>query len=234
MATLPSPALLLQALLLTPVAGSSMEQLAITIRQQHMSTVGRQEWLVNSTISQWLPAETAIVVVDMWNMHWCASATTRVAELATPMNEFVTAARTTGMTVIWAPSDVTSFYAGTAPRNNTLALPAATLPASKPIQAPPLPLATATDGGCDTSCKMRSAWTRQIASLTLAPIDFLITAEVPAGTQELWNVLTYKAIKNVLCAHPAHRSPHHPPFGPVRTTTLPTRAPLHPHRRRRA
>ena len=38
----------------------------ITLRNRHMSTVGRQEWIVNNTVHDWAPAETAIVVVDMW------------------------------------------------------------------------------------------------------------------------------------------------------------------------
>ena len=107
------------------------------------------------------------------------------------------------MTIIWAPSDVTSFYSGTAVRNNTLALPDAKLPTPTPVQAPPLPLSTATDGGCDTQCSMRTAWTRQIASLTLEPTDFLITSTVPTGTQELWNVLTHQGTRNIICAPPS-------------------------------
>jgi hypothetical protein len=39
----------------------------------------------SNTATEWTPAETAIVVVDMWNVHWCASASTRVTELAPPM-----------------------------------------------------------------------------------------------------------------------------------------------------
>jgi|EP00966_Prymnesium_polylepis_P089394 hypothetical protein len=182
------------------VAASAASPLQTTVRRQHMSAVGRQEWVVNNTVAHWLPSETAVVVVDMWDKHWCASATTRVAELATPMNEYVKAARMAGMTIVWAPSDVTAFYEGTAPRNNTLSLPEAPLPPATPVKAPPLPLGTTTDGGCDTPCEQRSAWSRQIATLTLEPTDFLIASAVPAGTQELWNVLSKRGIRNVVCA----------------------------------
>ena len=189
---------MLAALTSCCVAAAAASPLSITLRQQHMSAVGRQEWLANHTVVAWEPAQTAVVIVDMWNKHWCASATTRVAELATPMDEFVNASRAAGLTIVWAPSDVTAFYEGTAPRNNTLALPQAPLPPSHPLPQPTMPLSTATDGGCDTSCAQHQAWTRQIAALTLAPSDYLITSEDPRGTQELWNVLQARGIANLL------------------------------------
>jgi hypothetical protein len=46
----------------------------------------------------------------MWNDHWCKSDVTRIREIATPMNNTLTAARQLGIHVIFAPSDVTSWY----------------------------------------------------------------------------------------------------------------------------
>jgi nicotinamidase-related amidase len=76
------------------------------------------------------------VIVDMWNVHWCHSATTRVGELAVPMNATLAAARAAGIHIIFAPSDVTSFYASSPARQRTLALPNATQPPSKPPHGP--------------------------------------------------------------------------------------------------
>ena len=42
---------------------------------------------------RWSPSQTAIVICDMWNEHWCRGATRRVAEMAPRMNEVVRAAR---------------------------------------------------------------------------------------------------------------------------------------------
>lgn len=39
----------------------------VTVRQQHLSTVGRQEWLVTNTVASWIPSETAIIVVGEHN-----------------------------------------------------------------------------------------------------------------------------------------------------------------------
>jgi hypothetical protein len=155
---------------------------SITLRSQHMSTVGRQEWIVDNVVAQWTPAETAVVVVDMWNKHWCKTATTRVGEIAVPMNETLSAARKAGIHIVFAPPDVTSFYAKNPARLRTLSLPNATLPPSAPSKPapPPFPLGTGTDGGCDTPGKMYDAWSSQIDTLAIdGAVDYLIAADLP-------------------------------------------------------
>ena len=105
------------------------QTIPVTLQRQVLSTStaaqagGRQEWLTNTTVARWIPAETAIVVVDMWNTHWCKSDVTRIQQIAVPMNATLAAAREFGIHVIFAPSDVTSYYASTAVRRRTLALP---------------------------------------------------------------------------------------------------------------
>ena len=68
--------------------------------------VGREEWLVNHTVVDWKPHETAIIIVDMWNVHWCHSATTRVGEIATPMNHTLTAALAMSVTVMYCDASL--------------------------------------------------------------------------------------------------------------------------------
>ena len=46
---------------------------------------------------QWDPAQTAVIICDMWNQHWCQGATRRVGELAPAMNKAVAAARAKGV-----------------------------------------------------------------------------------------------------------------------------------------
>src|SRR6478752_5980261 len=55
----------------------------------------------------WDPQKTAIIVVDMWDDHWCKGAAKRVAELAVPMNEMLKEARAKGAFIIHCPSSVT-------------------------------------------------------------------------------------------------------------------------------
>src|SRR5438045_4656568 len=53
---------------------------------------------------QWLPAQTALIVCDMWDHHHCPTAERRVGEIAPRMNEVIDAARRRGVLVIHAPS----------------------------------------------------------------------------------------------------------------------------------
>eukprot|EP01062_Namystynia_karyoxenos_P058632 TRINITY_DN50151_c0_g1_i1.p1 TRINITY_DN50151_c0_g1~~TRINITY_DN50151_c0_g1_i1.p1 ORF type:complete len:276 (+),score=79.94 TRINITY_DN50151_c0_g1_i1:94-921(+) len=178
------------------VGAAAVRPVNLTLRSQYMSPVGKQQWeTVNAAVS-WDPAQTAIVVVDMWDKHWCPSATTRVAEIASPMEQFVEAARGFGLTVVWAPSDVTDFYTGTPARSNTLALPNATLPNATKVTQPTLPLSTNTRAGCDTNGQEHQAWKRQIATLVIHDTDFLISAQ--AGTQELWNIISARGLRNLI------------------------------------
>ena len=123
------------------------------------------------------------------------------------MNATLAAARELGIHVIFAPSDVTSYYAATAVRHRTLALPNATLPPTRPKYnhtPPAFPLGTATDGSCDDGhSKPGSPWTHQLDALLIDErVDYLIAADLPgnptAGTQELFNIIHHESVKNVV------------------------------------
>src|SRR5260370_18258244 len=66
-----------------------------------------------STSAQWKAAETAIIVCDMWDDHFCKSAAQRVGVMAPKMNEVLTAARNHGVMIIHAPSGTMKEYEGT-------------------------------------------------------------------------------------------------------------------------
>lgn len=72
---------------------------------------GSGEWKEVSKEVVWNASETAIIICDMWDGHYCVSAAERVAEMAPRMNVVLTAARNHGATVIHAPSGVTYHYA---------------------------------------------------------------------------------------------------------------------------
>ena len=65
---------------------------------------------------KWDPAETALIVCDMWNLHHCLNATRRGAELCPTMQNLLTTARNHGSLIIHAPSGTMSTYEGTAAR----------------------------------------------------------------------------------------------------------------------
>ena len=69
---------------------------------------GRYE--VKDEVLRWDPAQTAIIICDMWNQHWCQGATRRVGELAPAMNRTIAAARARGVLIIHAPSSCMDAY----------------------------------------------------------------------------------------------------------------------------
>ena len=171
------------------------------------------EWKTLEKQEAWDPKRTALVVCDMWDDHWCRGAARRVTELAGPVNEAVKAARSRGMLIIHAPSTTVNFYQGTPQRR---------LAREAPFSSTPVALATAqrwgtawcwpdgpgrtgapepelpiddSDMGCDCAekCPIRTPWTRQIASIEIAPGD-----AIADDGQETWNLLSARGIRNVL------------------------------------
>src|SRR5262245_16021665 len=59
---------------------------------------------------KWDANQTALIICDMWNEHWCKGATRRVNELAPRMNQFAAAARQQGVLIIHAPSSCMDAY----------------------------------------------------------------------------------------------------------------------------
>ena len=208
---------------ITPVFRSAIVVLILTLMpvltlaadgplrlKMRSSTTSRSGKVVTSEKTvRWEAQKTALVVCDMWDDHWCRSAARRVAELAGPLNETIKDARARGVFIVHAPSSVTAFYAGTPQRQLAQAATAKRTPIglaqaarwgtkwcwTDPKIEPVLPIDDS-DMGCSCvgeKCTVREAWTRQIATLELAPGDALTD-----DGQELWNLLTDKGIEHVI------------------------------------
>jgi nicotinamidase-related amidase len=65
---------------------------------------------------EWKAAETAIIICDMWDNHYCQLAAQRVKDMTPRMNAVITAARNHGVQIIHSPSGVLHFYADTSYR----------------------------------------------------------------------------------------------------------------------
>ena len=76
----------------------------------------RPEGAVREEILRWKPAETAIIICDMWDNHYCQNAARRVKAMAPRMNQVIKGARHAGITIIHAPSGTMDVYAGTPQR----------------------------------------------------------------------------------------------------------------------
>ena len=114
-------------------------------------------------------AETALLLCDLWDHHWCKAATKRAAAIAERANRVVAAARANGVQVIHCPSDTMDFYAYTPQRRRVADIPKVEPP--DPIDLPippPLPIDDS-DGGCETG----HPWTRQHPAIEIGEDDMV-------------------------------------------------------------
>jgi nicotinamidase-related amidase len=160
---------------------------------------------VDKTV-EWAPKETALIITDMWDKHWCDSATARVAELAPAINEFANVARAKGVLIIHAPSDTMGFYKDAPGRKLAQDAPrAANLPGDIML---PCIFADGklmrqrgvddSDGGCDKpcgekNCVQHKAWSREISSIEIKDGD-----AISDSAAEMWNLFEQRGIKHVM------------------------------------
>src|SRR5258706_6620855 len=85
------------------------------------------------------PARVGVIAVDVWNYHWCKTATMRVDAIVPRMNKALEGARALGMTVMLCPSDVVDNYVGYPQRESVLALPKVPVPAVAEVSCPAAP-----------------------------------------------------------------------------------------------
>jgi nicotinamidase-related amidase len=135
---------------------------------------------------------SAIIITDMWDKHWCAGATVRVGEIARKMEPLLQKARLSGILIIHAPSDTMDFYQNAPGRRLAIEAPHVAPPRELVVHDPPLPIDDS-NGGCDTpGDKEHRAWTRENAILTVAPGDVISDS----GT-EIYNVLRQHHIETI-------------------------------------
>lgn len=139
------------------------------------------------------PSHTAIIITDMWDLHWCRAATQRVAEIAVRMEPVIEQARRQGILIIHAPSDTMSFYQDAPGRLLAENAPQAVPPPERKIVDGPFPIDDS-DGGCDTpGDHEHQVWTRETPLLHIAPGDVISDK----GT-EIYNVLRARHIDTIL------------------------------------
>ncbi len=167
-------------------------ELELNLRSQVEAFKGSGEW-EEVRFRQKLPvAETAILVCDMWDKHWCRGATARVDALARKMAPVIERARAKGMQIIWSPSDTMGFYRDDPHRLSIQAIAPVEPPAPLALTSPALPIDDS-DGGCDTGDNTYKAWTRQHPALRIAGSDV-----ISDNGREVYSLLRQKGIRNVL------------------------------------
>ncbi len=131
------------------------------------------------------PTHIGVIAVDVWNFHWCKTATMRVDAFVPRMNKALDAARDLGMTVMLCPSDVVDNYVGYPQREAIFALPKVPVPTVVNVTCPPVPDA----GGCACGrerCGGNYGWDGMHPALRIAETDWMpdTQAEVYALCQK--------------------------------------------------
>ncbi len=139
-------------------------------------------------------AETALLLCDLWDDHWCRAAAKRTAAIAERANGVIAAARAKGVQVIHSPSDTMDFYAYAPQRRRIADAPMVEPP--DPIDlpiAPPLPIDDS-DGGCDDGgCEQRRPWTRQHPAIEIAEDDV-----ISDSGEEVYSFMRAAGIENLV------------------------------------
>lgn len=118
------------------------------------------------------PKRVGVIAVDVWNFHWCKTATMRVDAFVPRINQALESARALGMTVMLCPSDVVDNYAGYPQREVIFALPKVTVPRMMDVTCPPVPDA----GGCACGrerCAVNYGWDGMHPALKIGHDDLM-------------------------------------------------------------
>lgn len=150
--------------------------------------------------AEWKAAETAIIICDMWDDHYCKCAAQRVGVMAPRMNAVITAARDHGVMIIHAPSGTVDMYADTPGRQRMRQAKPAKPPVPlmawchlDPEKEPPLPVDTS-KSACDDAVPgaVVRKFSRQHPGIDISGFD-----GVSDSGQEIYNFLVQEGIKNV-------------------------------------
>ena len=179
---------------------SNLPALEISMQKRVPSEKEKGEFEITNNIQQWDPQETAIIICDMWDQHWCKGASERVTEMAPFMNEVVSIARDKGVLIVHAPSACIKYYKGHPAREigqkyklkKAAGLISGDILNSEKDALWPV---DQSDGGCDCTpeCHQGNPWTRQIQSLEIRDNDAISDSGI-----EIAGLFDHKGIKNVI------------------------------------
>jgi nicotinamidase-related amidase len=183
------------------VAGDEKTQLRVSMQERIPSNWegGEGAWMAVNRTEAWKPSETALIICDMWDKHWCDISNARFGELAVALKPVVAAARSKGVKIVHAPSDCMDYYKDYPQRKEAkkyrdtkLAALANgdKLPSEKNAAWP----IDQSDEGCESKeCKPHKAWTKQIDVLSIDKDDLISDSGAELGAY-----FKKKGIRNVI------------------------------------
>jgi nicotinamidase-related amidase len=178
--------------------GASAKIVPLKLRTRVEPFKGSGEWRETLVEERLAPEKSALILCDLWDQHWCQSASERTGVLARKAAPVVDLARQSGILVIHAPSDTMNHYATAPQRLEILKLPATAPPIELSLADPPLPIDDS-DGGCDTANNPlpvnHRAWSRQHPAIRVAPGDL-----ISDNGNEVYSALKLRGINTLLVA----------------------------------
>lgn len=148
----------------------------------------------------WDPIQTAVIICDMWDQHWCKAASERVGEMASHLNEVVMKLREKGTFIIHAPSDTLKYYEHHPARLTALNAPR--IETEEPLQnwvrhdikrEGVFPIDDSDGGcGCEPRCLEGKLWSHQHEAIVIMNEDAI------TDNFEAIYLLKQRCIKNVL------------------------------------
>jgi nicotinamidase-related amidase len=180
-------------LLLAANPSSSQGSFRLPLRTEVQAFKGSSVWQKAQLEQTFANHETAVVICDMWDRHWCTDANQRVGQLAHKMAPVLQAARAAGILIVHSPSETMDFYKDYPQRRLMLSISRATPPAGLGLTSPALPIDDS-DQGCQTPGDTEhKAWTREIPTLPIEPNDV-----ISDNGEEIYALLQQRGIKNLL------------------------------------
>lgn len=181
---------------------STGHTIKVSLQKRIPSDLDKGASMIVNDIQEWNGKETAIIICDMWDKHWCKGATSRVGEMAPYMNNVISNARQKGVQIVHAPSDCMEYYK-THPgrklakkykvRGVKQKLGEGNLKCEKDQEWP----FEISHGGCDDNPKCEPAntrvWTKQIDAIEIKDGDIITDSGIEAGS-----FFIRKGIKNVI------------------------------------
>lgn len=166
--------------------------LKLSMRTRVVSDAKGEDWRAENVTREWPVAETAVIVCDMWDKHWCDFASKRADEMAPRVDELLNAVRASGVQIIHCPSETLGFYQGAMARRRMQSSPPTEPAAVKKVTEPGLPIDDS-DGGCPGNETFYLAWTRQHAAIEIKEED-----GISDNGREIYNYLHQEGIRNIL------------------------------------
>lgn len=171
---------------------NNIPRLQISMQKRIPSDLEEGSWYIANEIQEWESSETAIIICDMWNQHWCKGVEARVKEMAPFMNYVISIARDRGVLIVHAHSGCMSYYDKHPARKLAQKFKSKDKLASEEDAIWPI---DQSDGGCDCSpeCKQGKPWTRQTDVIEITDKD-----AISDSGAEIGGLFYQKGIKNVI------------------------------------